>query len=133
MTTKEKLFKVLKSLHLNASYDEDNDIKITYQMKDIYFIVNEEADSSYVCVNLFNIASVEEEDLISALMICNKITREIKVINLHLDDSLKVINCSYEFYFSSLASIKQNVEHALNIMRVISTIYKERMQELDEA
>ena len=47
MKKKENLVAVLERMGYNPKYDDDGDVLILYQMKHVYFLLNEEEEDYY--------------------------------------------------------------------------------------
>ena len=48
MKKKENLVAVLERMGYNPKYDDDGDVLMLYQMKHVYFLLNEEEEDNYV-------------------------------------------------------------------------------------
>ena len=63
------------------------------------------------------------------LAICNKVSREIKLAKVYIDQTLKSVTASCEFFYTDMDSLKSNVEHSLNILGMVrSTYFKVRSE-----
>lgn len=63
------------------------------------------------------------------LAICNKVSREIKLAKVYIDQTLKSVTASCEFFYTDMDSLKNNVEHSLNILGMVrSTYFKVRSE-----
>lgn len=129
MNTREIIFKQLEELGLRPKYDDDGDLCVRYEMKNMYF-VTEVGDEKFVSVVLPQIREVNEGDEALALTACNKINREVKLIKIYLDQNLQNISASCEFYFTDDESLKSSVRHSLIVLGRARTALNEAISDL---
>lgn len=131
MTKKEHIMDVLEKMDLNPRYDEDGDIMLKYQLKNIFFITNED-EVPYVYVLLPKFYQFKEENTTLHLAACNKLSRELKLAKVFVDKSLSDISASCEFFYTDEDTLKLNVTKALQILKVIRSSYQDCLNELIE-
>lgn len=129
MDKKEEITNSLKRMGYNPVYDEDGDVKLTYQMKSIFFFPGEE-DESYVSTLLPKFFDIEEGQESMALAACNKLNRELKVIKMYLDNDFKTVSCAGEFYYLNDASLEDSISKVLGLLGVAKTFFKRAFDEL---
>ena len=56
----ENLVAVLERMGYNPKYDDDGDVLILYQMKHVYFLLNEEEEDNYVSLMYPQFIDIEE-------------------------------------------------------------------------
>ena len=67
------------------------------------------------------------------LALCNKITRDMKVVKVYIDHTLKNVSASFEFFYTDKENLKSNIEHSLNTLGLIRSLYvRERSEYLLE-
>lgn len=129
MTKKEKIVEMIASLGYKAEIDEDGDICARYQMKSIFFLTAQD-EEQYVSALLPQFSEVKEGEETLALAVCNKVSREVRLVKVYIDQSLKSVSASCEFYYTDEESLKNNVEHALSILGRVRSIYNKTRTEL---
>ncbi|HIT15858.1 MAG TPA: YbjN domain-containing protein [Candidatus Avimuribaculum pullicola] len=132
MTKKEMVISVLEELGFKPKEDEDGDLMVRYQLKNVYAMMGD-ADEHYVVFILPQFYEVDEGDEALAITACNKVTRELKMGKVYIDSTYKSATASCEFYFTDEESLKQNIEHSFNIMGIIRTVFRNAFDELKAA
>lgn len=128
MTKKEMILEVIENLGYKPHVDDDGDICVRYQMKSIFFLTGQE-EEQYVSAILPQFSEVQEGEETMTLAICNKVSREIKLAKVYIDQTLKSVTASCEFFYTDMDSLKNNVEHSLNILGMVrSTYFKVRSE-----
>lgn len=127
---KTDIMSVLRQMGYNPVYDADGDVKLVYQLKDLFFFQSEK--ENFVDVILFNIAEVEEGQEQLHLLTCNMIARKIRVAKTFVDPARSVINASCEFYYTNAKSLKMNIEKTLQILGIIRTTYSRFLRQLSD-
>ena len=129
MTKRELLGKALEKLGYTSEVDDDGDLYFRYQMKTFFILVGDE-DEKYTIVQFPQFAEVEEGEETLALMLCNKITRDIKLAKVYLDHTLKSISAGCEFYYTDEESLDVNLRHALNVLSATRGLYRSAKAEM---
>lgn len=127
---KTDIMSVLRQMGYNPVYDSDGDVKLVYQLKDLFFFQSEK--ENFVDVILFNIAEVEEGQEQLHFLTCNMIARKIRVAKTFVDPARSVINASCEFYYTNAKSLKMNIEKTLQILGIIRTTYSRFLRQLSD-
>lgn len=128
MTKKEMILEAIENLGYKPHVDDDGDICVRYQMKSIFFLTGQE-EEQYVSALLPQFSEVQEGEETMTLAICNKVSREIKLAKVYIDQTLKSVTASCEFFYTDMDSLKNNVEHSLNILGMVrSTYFKVRSE-----
>ena len=123
MTNKEMIMEAIESLGYKPQVDDDGDICVLYQMKNIYFLVGDDNDEHYVSVILPKISEVREGEETLTMAVCNKVTREVKLAKVYIDQTLTNVAASCEFFYTDMESLKNNVSHVLNRLGMIRSVY----------
>lgn len=131
MTKKEMILEAVESFGYKPVVDDDGDIYVRYQMKNIYFIAGQE-DEPYVMAFLPQFSDVKEGEETFTLAVCNKVTREMKLAKVYIDQTLKNVSARCEFFYNDAESLKVNVGHALNILGMIRSAYFKAKAELSD-
>lgn len=129
MTKKEMIIAAIESLGYKPQIDDDGDIFVRYQMKSFYFLVGEE-DENYIVVTLPQFVDVNEGEETQALAVCNKITRDIKLAKVYIDQSFKSVSANCEFFYTDEECLKICSEHAMIILGIVRTAYLNARNEL---
>ena len=66
------------------------------------------------------------------LAVCNKVSRDLKLAKVFVDQTLEGVSASCEFFYTDMESLKNNVEHVLGILGMVrSTYYKAKAEFTD--
>ena len=114
MKKKENLVAVLERMGYNPKYDDDGDVLILYQMKHVYFLLHEE----------------EEGDESLTLAICNKMTRELKLAKVFVDQSFKTVSATCEFYYANDEALEYSIKKSLRLIGLMRSQYQQNREEL---
>lgn len=132
MTKKEMIMEAVEGLGYKARVDDDGDICVRYQMKDIYFLTGKE-EEHFVSAVLPQFSEVEEGEETLALAVCNKVSREVKLAKVYIDQTLKNVTASCEFYYINEESLRDNVEHVLTILGMVRSTYNNGKADLADS
>ena len=116
------IMEVIESLGYKSKVDDDGDICVRYQMKTIYFMTGVE-EEPYISVILPQFSDVKEGEETLTLAVCNRVTRDVKLAKVYIDDTLKSVTASCEFFYTDMESLKSNVEHVLNMLGMVRSAY----------
>lgn len=131
MNKKELTLSVLEEMGYSPEVDDDGDIFFRYQMKSMFVMMgNEEED--YVVVMMPQFADVESDEETLNLIVCNKITREMKIAKVYLEKNLQAVTATCEFFYKNAEDFKNSMEHSLEILGVIRTAYNHVKSEMKE-
>lgn len=131
MTKKEQIMATLEKMGYRPELDNDGDILLRYQMKSIFVLTGDE-DDSYVSVMLPQFHEIEEGKETLVLAVCNKMTRELKLVKVYVDQTFKNISATCEFYYANEESLEQNLRQSLQLLGVVRTVLRKNMDELSE-
>lgn len=129
MTKKEQIISVLEEMGYKPQVDEDGDIKMTYQLKQLFFMTSEDEDDLFISVLLPQFYKIEEGKVMNNLAICNGMTRDVKLVKFFVDNSLEYVSASCEFFYTDAKSLKQNIKMSLELCSVIRLVYMRRLAE----
>ena len=122
MTKKEMSLEAIESLGYKPHVDDDGDVCVRYQMKNIFFLTGLE-EEQYVSAILPQFSEVQEGEETMTLAICNKVSREIKLAKVYIGQTLKSVTASCEFFYTDMDSLKNNVEYSLDILGILRSTY----------
>lgn len=131
MTKKELIQSVLERMNLKYETDDDGDIELRYQMKQIFIIMGDE-DENYLSVLLPQFHEIEEDQEAIDLATCNKMTRELKLVKVYVDQTFKNVSASAEFFYTDEESLEQNIRYALQMLSVVRSVFRRSRSELKE-
>lgn len=129
MKKKELILKTLEKMGYSPEVDNDGDIMLHYQMKTIYVLTGDEEDP-YISMMLPQFHEVEEGQETLVLAVCNKMTRELKLAKVYIDQTFKNVTASCEFYYANEESLEQNLRNSLQMLGVVRTVFRNDMAEL---
>ena len=131
MTKKEQIMATLEKMGYRPELDNDGDILLRYQMKSIFVLTGDE-DDSYVSVMLPQFHEIEEGKETLVLAVCNKMTRELKLAKVYVDQTFKNVSATCEFFYANEESLEQNLRQSLQLLGVVRTVLRKNMDELSE-
>ena len=129
MKKKELILKTLEKMGHSPEVDNDGDIMLHYQMKTIYVLTGDEEDP-YISMMLPQFHEVEEGQETLVLAVCNKMTRELKLAKIYIDQTFKNVTATCEFYYANEESLEQNLRNSLQMLGVVRTVFRNDMAEL---
>ena len=127
MTKYEMVVSVLQSLGVKPQIDDDGDIFVRYQMKTFYVMGANSDDEDYLVVVFPQMYEVNEGEETKVLAVCNKITREIKLTKVYIDQTLKNVSASCEFYYNGEESLKTCLDKAIEILGMVRLTFIKTM------
>lgn len=113
----------LRELHYVPQLDEDDEMYIWYQMKKVYFHVNEAKDPNYVNMWLDKVGDVEKGEELLYLTACNRATREMKSLKYYLDEEMSEVQVNIGFYYLGPDSLRYAIGKYLALMGVACREY----------
>lgn len=116
---------------LKPHEDEDGDLAFRYQMKNIFAVLGDESEQ-YLVLIMPQFCEIEEGEEHIALASCNKMTRELKLIKVYVDQTFKNVSANCEFYYTDEESLKNNIENSLKILGIVRTLYRNTRTEITE-
>ena len=131
MTKHEMVVSVLQSLGFKPQIDDDGDIFVRYQMKTFYVMGANSDDEDYLVVVFPQMYEVNEGEETKVLAVCNKITREIKLTKVYIDQTLKNVSASCEFYYNGEESLKTCLDKAIEILGMVRLTFIKTMRSFD--
>ena len=131
MTKKELIVKVFEDLGFKPHEDEDGDLAFRYQMKNIFAVVGDDSEQ-YLVLIMPQFCEIEDGEEHIALATCNKITRELKLVKVYVDQTFKNVSANSEFYYTDEESMKNNIENSLRILGIVRTLYRNTRKEFIE-
>ena len=131
MTKHEMVVSVLQSLGFKPQIDDDGDIFVRYQMKTFYVMGANSDDEDYLVVVFPQMYEVNEGEETKVLAVCNKITREIKLTKVYIDQTLKNVSASCEFYYNGEESLKTCLDKAIEILGMVRSTFIKTIRSFD--
>ena len=129
MNKKELILKTLEKMGYSPEVDNDGDSMLHYQMKTIYVLTGDE-EEPYISMMLPQFHEVEEGQETLVLAVCNKMTRELKLAKVYIDQTFKNVTATCEFYYANEESLEQNLRNSLKMLGVVRTVFRNNMAEL---
>ena len=128
MRKKELIVKGLEDMGFKPHDDADGDIIFRYQMKTVFAVIGDESEQ-YIVLTMPQFYEIEAGEEHIALAACNKITRELKLIKVYVDQTYKNISANSEFYYTDEESLKNNIENSLRILGIVRTLFRSTRNE----
>lgn len=130
MSKKEHVMEVLQGMGYSPKYDDDGDIMLVFQMKHIFFMLSEEDEDNFLTIQLPQFVDLEEEDVSMALVVCNKMTRELKGAKVYVDNTYKTVSANFEIFYANDESLEYSIQKSLRTLAVIRSQYHKNRREL---
>lgn len=131
MNKKEMIISILEKKGYKPEIDNDGDILIRYQMKSIFVIIGNIEDT-YVSVLLPQFHEIVDGEEPLVLATCNKMTRDLKMVKVYVDQTFKKVSATCEFFFSDEKSLEENIVHSLELLGVVRSVFRKNKTELSE-
>lgn len=131
MKKKEFIQKTLEKMGYSPELDGDGDIMFHYQMKAINVLTGDD-DEPYISLMLSQFHEIEEGKETLVLAVCNKLTRELKLVKVYIDQTFMNVTATCEFFYTNEESLEQNLRNSLKMLGVVRTIFRNDMSELSE-
>ena len=109
MTKKEQIINVLERMGYKPKIDKEGDIMLRYQLKTLFFLVNDDDEENFVNVILPQFAEIDDGEETLYLAACNKVTRGTRMVKVYVDQTFKNITASCEFYYANDESLEFNL------------------------
>jgi hypothetical protein len=129
MNKKELILKTLEKMGYSPELDGDGDIMLHYQMKTIYVLTGDE-DEPYISMMLPQFHEIDEGNETLVLAVCNKMTRELKLVKVYIDQTFKNVTATCEFFYANEEALEQNLRNSLQMLGVVRTVFRNDMAEL---
>ena len=131
MNKKELILKTLEKMGYNSELDGDGDIMLHYQMKAIYVLTSVE-DEPYISMMLPQFHEIEEGKETLVLAVCNKMTRELKLVKVYIDQTFKNVTATCEFFYANEESLENSLDKSLQMLGVVRSQFRKNKTELSE-
>ena len=100
-------------------------------MKAIYVMTGDE-DEPYISMMLPQFHEIDEGRETLVLAVCNKMTRELKLVKVYIDQTFKSVTATCEFFYANEESLEQNLRNSLQMLGVVRTVFRNDMAELSD-
>lgn len=130
MSKKENVVSVLQGMGYTPQYDDDGDIHILYQMKNVFFLLNEDDEDNYISIMLPQFVDLEEGEESLALAVCNKMTRELKLAKIYVDKTFKSVTGTCEVFYANNEALEYSIKKSLRMIGLIRSQYFKYQKEL---
>lgn len=131
MKKKELILSTLEKMGYSPEVDNDGDIRLLYQMKTIYVMTGDEEDP-YISMMLPQFHEIEDGQETMVLAVCNKLTRELKLAKVYVDQTFKNVTATCEFFYANNEALEQNLRNSLQMLGVVRTVFRKDLAELSE-
>lgn len=134
MDQQELVQDALIHLGYRPSIDSDGDIKFRHKMRTYYVQLGKEQEDEpqFATLLLPNFAIVDENQISTTLLVCNKAVRNLKMVKVYVDEELSYVHASCEFFYHDSDALFENLECSMRILSVIPVWYRDCIQELSE-
>ena len=125
------IMKTLEGLGCRPHIDEDGDVAFRYQLKQLYAMVGLE-DEPYVTLVQPYVYEIEQGEEVEVLATCNKLTRDVKLVKVYIDQAHQSVFASCEFFYSDESSLELSLKESLRLMGRIKALFRQSKKELSE-
>ena len=130
MNKKENVASILQGMGYTPQYDDDGDLLILYQMKHVFFLLNEEDEDNYLSIMLPQFIDIEKGEESMALAVCNKMTRELKLAKIYVDKTFKTVSGTCEIFYANNEALEYSIKKALRMIGLMRSQYYTYKKEL---
>lgn len=131
MKKKELIMATLEKMGYSPELDNDGDIRLLYQMKTIYVMTGDE-EEPYISMMLPQFHEIEDGQETMVLAVCNKLTRELKLAKVYIDQTFKNVTATCEFFYANNEALEQNLRNSFQMLGVVRTVFRKDLAELSE-
>ena len=131
MNKKELILQILEKMGYKPEIDNDGDIMFRYQMKSIFVMTGDE-DEKYVSVMLPQFHEIVDGEETLVLAVCNKMTRELKLAKVYVDQTFKNVTATCECFYNNAEALEDCIAKSLELLGVIRTVFRKNKAELSE-
>lgn len=107
-----------------------NVITVRFEMKNLVILATEDEEDPYFIVLMPQFCKIEDTDVATALMACNKCNRELRQVKVYLSPDLTNIDAAFQFYAHTDEEIEHQLAHALYMISHTRHSFYETLQEL---
>lgn len=132
MNKKELILQSLEKMGYKPKIDNDGDIMLRYQMKSV-FVLTGDKDEKYVSVMLPQFHEIADGEETLVLAVCNKMTRELKVMKVYVDKTFKNVTATCEFFYTDEETLEECLAHSLELLSVVRSVFRKNKKELSES
>jgi hypothetical protein len=111
--------------------DNDGDIMLRFQMKTVFVLTGDE-DEKYVSVMLPQFHEIVDGEETLVLAVCNKMTRELKLVKVYVDQTFKNVTATCEFFYANEETLEECLVHSLELLGVVRSVFRKNKTELSE-
>ncbi|MCD7722285.1 MAG: hypothetical protein LUI09_08690 [Prevotellaceae bacterium] len=128
---REAIVSALRELGLRPTVDEEGDVRFTYEMKTLYALAGDE-EEPYVVLLLPQFHTVGEEELSACLVASNKLTRELRLAKVFVDEQMRHVSALCDFLYHDEATLKEALRRSARALAVVGSLFRRTMLELGE-
>lgn len=66
------------------------------------------------------------------MAICNKMTRELKILKVYIDQTFKHVTADYEFLYTDEESLAQNLDSAISRLGIVRRAFRNTLNEMSQ-
>ena len=129
MNKKELILQILEKMGYKPEIDNDGDIMLRFQMKSVFVLTGDE-DERYVSVMLPQFHEIVDGEETLVLAVCNKMTRELKLVKVYVDQTFKNVTATCEFFYANEEALEDNLAQSLEFLGVVRSVFKKNKAEL---
>ena len=122
---------ILEKMGYKSELDQDGDIRIRYQMKNLYVYVIEDGET-FLSVQLPQFYMIKDDEEALAVAACNKLTREMKMVKIYIEVNYTYVTAECHFFDTNEEALEMNLRHSLRILGSIRTRFREKLTEIRE-
>lgn len=131
MNKKELILQTLEKMGYNPEIDNDGDIIFRFQMKSV-FVLMEGEDEKYVSVMLPQFHEIADGEETLVLAVCNKMTRELKLVKVYVDRTFKNVTATCEFFYANEEALEDCLAQSLELLGIVRSLFRKNKAELSE-
>lgn len=122
MQKRELVVSTLNEMGLKANISSSGDVYFIYEMKP-FIIPMSEPENNYIIVLFYQFEELDKQNPLQTLTICNKMTRELRMVKVYVEETFDSVSASCEFYYKRKCDLRENLEKALDTFSVLRTAF----------
>ena len=75
---------------------------------------------------------IDEGQETLVLAVCNKMTRELKLAKVYIDQTFKNVTATCEFFYANEESLEQNLRKSLQMLGIVCTVFRNDIADLSD-
>jgi hypothetical protein len=89
-------------------------------------------EKPYISMMLPQFHEIKDGQETLVLAVCNKLTCELKLVKVYVDQTFKNVNATSEFFYANNETLKRNLRNSLQMLVVVGTVFRKDLAALSD-